>query len=155
MPAFGTDTTPGFSEQSKSNRWEKWYKPVSLFLMIVFGAVGLIFLLLPIQVLEFFNDCSRILGMEEAPVTSGGFYVILGVAYMYVVTCAAYLMHRNPHNVAPLLLLIHAKGASSILSALFFLFHHPYLVYITNAVVDGSLAAILFAFFLKRGRVVA
>lgn len=107
----------------------------------MFAAIGLIFLVLPDGVLLFFNNLSRVFGMTEAPIAESGFYLILAVGYMYLVTILAFFMYRHPRNVHFSLLLINAKSASSILSFLFFAFSHPYLIFLANGIIDGAIAA--------------
>jgi hypothetical protein len=119
------------------------YKLISLSLSIVFAIVGLIFLLMPDSVLIFFNTVSRSLGMPEAPQQGFGFYQILAVGYMYLVTLLAYLMYLHPEDSKYLLLLVNAKSASSVISLFFFIFHRHHLVYLSNGVVDGVIAVAL------------
>jgi len=118
----------------------RFYRIVSLALSTVFGIVGLLFLVVPGSVVGFFNSLSQVLGMAGAPLEGHGFYFILAVGYMYVVAFLAYLMYRNPGNLHLLLVLINAKSASSILSIFFFVFVHPYLMFLVNGVVDGAIA---------------
>ncbi len=121
---------------------------------LIFALVGLIFLFMTNGVLIFFNTISQHLGMLPAPAAGINFYLVLAVAYMYLVTLLAYLMYRHPENKQYLVLLINAKAASSILSIFLFIFHQPYLIYIANAVVDGSIAVFLLLFFLKLRRII-
>jgi multisubunit Na+/H+ antiporter MnhB subunit len=120
--------------------WLKVYRSISLTLAIVFVIVGLVFLFAPGSVYTFFNACSRVLGMTESSEPGGDFYQILAVGYMYVVSLLAFMMYRHPENRHFLRILIHAKSASSALSFLFFILVHPYLIYLSNGVVDGALA---------------
>ena len=122
------------------NRVYKW---LSLFLCISFGLVGIIFLVIPGDVILFFNRASALFGLDEAPREIHGFYLILAVAYMYFVTLLAWMMFRRPEQKLYLWLLVHAKSASSLLSVLMFLIHRHYLIYVTNAIVDGSIAVLL------------
>ncbi len=119
---------------------------------LTFALVGLIFLFRAEDVLIFFNALSKQLGMLPAPVAGTDFYLVLAVAYMYVVTLLAYKMYCQPENRQYPVLLINAKTASSILSILLFIFHQPYLIYITNAIVDGSIALLLLLLLLKPGQ---
>lgn len=116
------------------------YRSISLAMAMVFAVVGLIFLFCTGQVLHFFNALALQLGLPQSSEEASGFYVILAVAYMYVVTLLAFLMYRHTENSLPPFLLINAKAASALLSALFFVFYQAYLIYIVNAVVDGSIA---------------
>ena len=130
----------------------KYYRPVSLILCIIFAAVGLLFLFGTDIVLTFFNNLSSHLGMQTSPVNDLGFYPLLAVGYMYMVTVSAFLMYRHPENKAFPLLLTHGKLASSILSLALFLVHERYLIYITNFVVDGFIGVIVLLFYLKMNR---
>jgi hypothetical protein len=136
-------------KQSKSGFWRGLYKGTSLSFMAVFGVVGLIFLFIPEKVLAFFNRISLPLGFMESPVHGIGFYLILAVGYMYLVAVIAWLMFKHPENDSYPLLLIHGKTASSVLSLAFFIFHGPFLIYLANGVVDGSIALVIFLLFRK------
>lgn len=116
------------------------YRSVSLAMAVVFAVVGLIFLFCAGRVLHFFNTLAFHLGLPQSGEEAAGFYLLLAGAYMYVVTLLAFLMYRHPENSLLPFLLINAKAASALLSALFFVFHEGYLIYSVNAVVDGSLA---------------
>jgi hypothetical protein len=124
------------------------YRPVSLFLCIVFGLVGLLFLSIPDRVLAFFNSLSGSWGMSLMPVESLGFYPLLAIGYMYLVTLLAFLMYRRPEDRRFPLLLIHAKLATAILSLALFLAQGWYLIYITNFALDGCIGMVVLAFYL-------
>lgn len=115
------------------------YRVVSFVLTLAFAATGLLFLLAPDAAPAFFNSLSPRFGMPTAPLNGQGFYLILAVGYMYMVTVLAFLMFRRPDNRAYPLLLTHAKLASSLLSLAFFLLHAHYLVYLANFIVDGMI----------------
>ncbi len=117
------------------------YRLVSISLCAAFVVVGLIFLIIPGNVILLFNDFSRSFGMVEAPVDGSGFYVVLSGGYMYVVSSLAWRMFRIPHEKHDLQVLIQAKSASAVLSILFFAVVQPYLIFLTNGLVDGSIAA--------------
>jgi hypothetical protein len=136
----------------KRNSLYKVYKLISLIMALTFALVGLIFLFMAEGVLIFFNGLSGQLGMLPAPVAGTDFYLVLAVAYMYVVTLLAYKMYRQPENKQYPVLLINAKTATSIISILLFIFQQPYLIYITNTIVDGSIALFLLLVLLKPGR---
>jgi hypothetical protein len=111
------------------------------------------FLFAPQKVLAFFNWLSRRFEMREAPEAGHGFYLILAVAYMYVVTSLAVGMARHPENRVFPLLLFQAKAASSFLSLALFIFHRPYLIYIVNAAVDGLIGLfVLWIYWKQAGR---
>jgi hypothetical protein len=114
--------------------------------------VGLIFLFIPDKVLVFFNNLSSYLGMPLSSVEAFDFYLILAVGYMYLVALLAFLMYRHPENKYFPLLLANGKIASSILSLLLFVIHQPYMIYITNCLIDGLIGIVVLAFYLKLKR---
>ncbi len=131
------------------------YRSISLSLAVIFALVGLIFLFIPGSVLSFFNYLSTYLGMPVSPVRSVNFYLILAVGYMYVVTWLAYFMYRYPTDPRFPLLLANAKLASSLLSFLLFWTQPPYLIYVTNGVIDGSIGVLALVFYGKIKRAAA
>jgi hypothetical protein len=134
--------------EDRDEFWHKMYKLVSLTLSIIFGIVGILFLALPEQVLNFFNAISLPFGFPESPTQGTGFFLILAVAYMYLVSMLAFMMYKNPENSSFPLLLINGKSVSSIVSILFIILYGHYLIYIVNALTDGSIA--LGVFLLNR-----
>jgi hypothetical protein len=127
----------------------KLYRPASLLMTIIFAIVGLIFFFIPSRLIIFFNQLSAYLGMKQAPVIGTNFFLILAVAYMYLVTLLAFLMYRNPESRAFPMLLAHAKIASSMLSFIVFVIHQSYLIYLTNGIVDGLISLIvLYLYFI-------
>lgn len=131
----------------KKRALDSWYRAVSLSLAAVFAAVGLVFLLQPGGVLEFFNFLARHLGMIESPQVGHQFYLVLAVAYMYAVTLLAWMMFRHPRDRSYPLLLLNAKISSSLLSFALFVLHQPYLVYLTNGIVDGAIGLVVLYFY--------
>jgi hypothetical protein len=129
----------------------KIYKTLSLVLMVLFAVTGMLFLFIPDGVFNLFNSLSANLGMTPSPVAGSNFYLVLAAGYMYLVTVLAFLMFRHPGNRVYLLLLTHAKFASSVLSLVFF-FQADYLVYLANFLVDGVIGAIVLTMYLKAGR---
>lgn len=127
----------------------KFYKPLSLGGAIIFTVVGLIFLLIPQQVLLFFNVLSDFWGFSHASVAEFDFYIILAVAYMYLVTVLAYLMYRNPEESLFPLILAHGKLISSLLSLAAFIFKQKYLIYISNFLIDGIIGIVAFYMYLQ------
>jgi len=113
-------------------------------LAAIFAAVGLVFLVAPGGVIVFFNSLSRPLGMEAAPVSGRSFYLVLAAAYMSVVTLLAWNMARQPENRAYSVLLMQAKLASSLISLGFFAFHGPFLIYLVNGLVDGTIGVVVY-----------
>lgn len=128
------------------------YRPASLVLAVVFAAVGLTFLFAPEQVLILFNIFSALLGMPQSPVLVPGFYLILAAAYMYLVAVLAFFMYRHPGERIYPMLLAHAKLASAALSLYLFALQQPYLIYITNAVVDGFIGFAALVLYRQVGR---
>jgi len=124
------------------------YKPLSLAMAVVFAAVGVLFLLTPGGVVEFFNRLSGPTGFRPSPSGEPDFYLTLAVAYMAVVTFLAWSMFRRPGDASFPMVLALAKFSSSVLSLVFFLWRSPYLMYVTNAVVDGFLAVVALLCFL-------
>jgi hypothetical protein len=125
----------------------KLYRPFSLSCAVIFAVVGVLFLFWSDGLVVFFNMLSARIGMTIAPVPSVHFYLILAVAYMYQVTVLAWLMFRNPGSALLPLLLANAKLASSLLSFGLYIFHNPYLIYLTNGIVDGSLGLVCLYFY--------
>ncbi|HOT95506.1 MAG TPA: hypothetical protein PLG50_01135 [bacterium] len=123
---------------------KEWRRAISLAMSITFGLVGVLFLLIPEQVLFFFNRLSPTLGFVPSPVQGTGFYLILAAAYMYLVAVLAAMMFLHPDEPLYPPLLIHGKAASALLSLALFLFHGPFLIYLTNGLVDGAIAAAVY-----------
>jgi len=128
---------------------QQFYKSVSLALAIIFAAVGILFLTTPEGIYNLFNTLSRPLNLVESSAREPGFYRVLAIAYMYIVSSLAFQMYRQPERREFLWLLVNAKSASSIISFLFFLFVHPYLIFITNGIVDGAIACGLIVLHAK------
>jgi len=127
----------------------KIYKVISLVLMLLFAATGLLFLGIPDKVLEFFNSLSASFGFPQSPVSDWSIYLILAVGYMYLVTVLAFLMFQRPQNRYFPLLLIQAKLLSSILSMALFLIQAHYLVYLTNFSVDGIIGIVVLILYFR------
>lgn len=127
----------------------KYYRTISLLMAIIFAIVGFIFLFFPDGVLEFFNAIATTMGMKLSPIQGTNFYLILAVAYMYLVSLLAYMMYKHSDNLYFPLLLTHAKLASLVLSLGFFIWHQPYPIYITNCIVDGSIGLLVLYFYFK------
>lgn len=130
----------------------KLHRIAGLLMAAAFAAVGLTFLLFPGGVLAFFNRLSPYAGLPPAPVQGAGFYLILASGYMYLVTLLAWSMFRCPENGLFPWLLAQAKLASSALSFGFFAVHRPYLIYLTNGMIDGLLGVVALCFHLRLRR---
>jgi hypothetical protein len=141
-----TATLPASSSRSI---WVRLYRPASLLMAVTFGAVGLIFLFLPAGVLSFFDALSAQVGLRPAG-PAAGFYLVLAVAYMYVVTLLAGWMFARPENATLPVLLLNAKAASALLSFGLFAFRQPALIYLANGVVDGLIAVGVLMLYAKR-----
>jgi multidrug transporter EmrE-like cation transporter len=131
-----------------NERSHTFYRTFSLALAGVFALVGVIFLVIPRGTLAFFNAISRRLGMTEGPVDPS-FFVVLAVAYMFVVTLLAWRMYRSPLETAYPLLLAQAKLASSILSFAMFAAAAPWLIFLVNGIVDGGLGLLVLAMYFR------
>ncbi len=118
---------------------EKLYKTVGALLCAVFALVGALFLFAPRWLFALFNGWSAEVGLATFAGDGEDYFVGLAVAYMYVVTVLAWEMFRAPLDPMPPRLLLHAKGASSILSFGLFSLATPHLAFLVNGVVDGAL----------------
>lgn len=125
------------------------YRVASLCLAVAFGATGLLFLFSPDRPIAFFNSLSPMVGLPPAPPSGWGFYLILAVGYMYVVTFLALSMFRHPGNPQFPRVLAHAKLASSVLSLALFLLQDSYLIYLANCVVDGAIGIAVLVMYRK------
>jgi hypothetical protein len=132
-----------------SGFWLKMNRRAGFVMAGVFGVVGLLFLLIPQRVIDFFNRISPGLGFIKTQDSGTGFYLVLAVGYMVLVTLLALLMARHPGNPHFPLLLITGKASSSILSFAMFFVHGPYLIYLANGIVDGTIALCVFVLFGK------
>ena len=130
-------------------------KTVSLLSAIIFALVGLLFLLIPNEVLGFFNNISRYFGLPLTPLAGVNFYLILAVAYMYLVTMVAVLMYRYPENKIFPMLLANGKLTSALVSFYLCIMDKPYLVYLTNGVVDGLIGVLALLLYYKLGKMEA
>jgi hypothetical protein len=124
--------------------WRRVYQIVGLTLSVIFAIVGIVFMVIPAQVVSFFNAVSLQCGLPASPTQGEGFFLILAVAYMYLVSMLAFMMYKNPGNSLLPVLLINGKSASSIVSILFIIVHGAALIYIVNAITDGSIAVGVF-----------
>jgi len=129
----------------------KLYKLFSLTIAVIFAAVGLIFLFFPDSVLIFFNSISGYFGLPQSPTQGIDFYLILAVAYMYLVTIIAWMMYRYPKQKIYPFLLAHGKIASSVISIYLFLTYQHYLIFLANFIIDGfiGIAALYFMKMIK------
>ena len=119
------------------------YRVVSGGLCAAFVLVGAAFLLAPGRLLSVFDAWSRDLGMATSAGEPGELYVVLAVAYMYVVSRLAWSMYRDPEDPRPARLLVHAKAASAALSFAVFFLRQPHLILLVNGIVDGAIAVLV------------
>jgi hypothetical protein len=139
-------------DHSVNSRWTVVYRLAGLCLAMTFAVVGMLFLLLPGEVIVFFNGISLPVGFEPLSAEGAGFYRVLAVGYMYVVTLLAWFMYRVPANRFAPLLLVNAKLASSMLSFLFFFAVHGALIFLVNGIVDGLIGGGVLTLYLKQWR---
>jgi hypothetical protein len=128
------------------------YKLISLVLMFLFAATGIIFLSVPDRVLTLFNNLSSSFGLPESPIISWNFYLILATGYMYLVTVLAFLMFKHPDNSNFPLVLVHAKVASSLISLALFLLQAHYLIYLANFIIDGVIGLMVLTIYIRLRR---
>jgi hypothetical protein len=105
-----------------------------------FAITGLLFLVAPGSVLAALGEAGGALGLPGTPPAAHGFFLALAVAYMYLVTVLAVLMARHPGERPYATLLVHAKGASALLSIVLFAAHAQQFAYLANFAVDGVIA---------------
>jgi len=144
-------TTAPFTAAAHRGPWTVLYRLASLLMAFAFAAVGLLFLLVPDGVIAFFDALSAAAGLPSAG-PAAGFYLILAVAYMVVVTVVAGWMFFRPENDTLPMVLITAKAASSILSFGFFAAREPALIYLVNGAVDGLIALAVLLLYLGARR---
>jgi hypothetical protein len=144
-------TTYPLTASPRGNLWARLYRIASLVMAVSFAVVGLIFLFAPAGVLAFFDALSLRLGLPPSA-SSAGFYLVLAVGYMYLVTLLAGWMFVRPENNTLPVLLINAKAASSLLSFAFFAAREPALIYLANGIVDGLIAVGVVVMYVKRRR---
>ncbi len=130
----------------------RYYRAISLAGALGFAGVGLLFLLRPDQAIAFFNHQADLVGMLGLPLTglplSGlNFYVVLAVAYMYLVTLLALAMFLHPRQRLYPLLLAHGKLASAVLSLYVFFAQLRALIFLANGVVDGLIGLVALYFY--------
>ncbi len=127
---------------------ERLYRGISGALGACFALVGALFLLVPGAVLSVFDGWSRQLGLATFAGPADPFYLVLAVAYMYVVTVLAWSMYRHPRDTASAGLLAQAKLASALLSFGVFFLRQAHLILLVNGIVDGAIG--LLVLFLRR-----
>ncbi len=114
-----------------------------------FAIVGVVFLVIPAQVLAAFNWLAEGLGWPESTVEPHTLFLALALGYMYVVTLLAWQMARHPEARAFPWVLVQAKGASAVICLGLFIFQEQYLLYLANFVVDGAIALLVWWLCLR------
>lgn len=128
-----------------SSRPERLRAAIGALLAAAFAVTGFIFLLRPGEVLAWFDRQSWRLGLAALPPRPGSLWLVLAVAYMYVVTVLAWGIWRHPAEPLYPRLLAHAKLCSALLSAAAFALTIPHLIFLANALVDGALGLLALA----------
>ena len=147
---MGTEIRIRDVPEKKPGESMKYYRPLSLASAVVFLVVGFLFLLIPGDVLAFFNRISKAWGMKPAAVVEvPGLYLALTVGYMYLVAFLALLMYRHPEKWIFPFLLAQAKGASSLLSLVMFILREPAFILLANFGVDALIAVAAFVYYVK------
>jgi hypothetical protein len=144
MAASATTSSP------RRKRWRLQARDAQLLtrltgasLAVSFAFVGMVFLLVPGRVLALFNTAGDVLGLPASPTDAFTLYLALAVGYMYVVTVLAVQMTRRPQVTAYPWVLVQAKAASALVCLVLFVAQDHYLVYLANAAVDGTIAALV------------
>jgi hypothetical protein len=105
-----------------------------------FAGVGIIFLVIPHEVLAAFNWLAGGLGWPASTTQPYTLFLALALGYMYVVTLLAWQIARHPDVRVFPWLLVQAKAASAIVCLGLFALQDQYLLYLANFVVDGAIA---------------
>jgi hypothetical protein len=121
-------------------------------LAATFAVVGVIFVVLPEDVLAAFNSVGGQLGLPPSTTAAQTLYLALAIAYMYRVTALAVMMARHPDDRAYPSILAQAKAASALVCLVLFVVQEQYAIYLANFVVDGAIAAFVFLLALRSDR---
>lgn len=114
-----------------------------------FAVVGMVFLVIPAQVLAAFNWLAEGLGWPTTTTEPHTLFLALSLGYMYVVTLLAWQMARHPEVRTFPWILAQAKGASALICLGLFIFQEQYLLYLANFVVDGAIALLVWWLCLR------
>ncbi len=129
---------------------QKYYKLLMTLLFWIFLVVGVLFYVVPNQVIGIFNIVSDKIGyFQQIPLSQEKFYLDLAVAYMACVTAIAYLIRKDVLknlNLTPVLIV--GKTTSSLISLISFILFQKSLLYISNFVIDGAIVLIVLIFYL-------
>ncbi|GBC92032.1 hypothetical protein HRbin15_00493 [bacterium HR15] len=111
-----------------------------------FLAFGLLFAFAPSATVGYFSQWGVALGWTQLPSEGeDGFWRVLAVAFMVMVTVLAF-WGAQPTPARPALLMVLAVGklSSSLLALLFYWQVAPYFIYLLNFIVDGIIALVVF-----------
>ena len=115
-------------------------------LAAAFAGTGLLFFFFPDGTIAALNAAGHPFGFPPAPASALRFWLSLGLAYMVLVTLLAAEIARDPRGRAHLMPILAAGKATSSLTCLgYFVGTQPAFVYLTNALVDGSIAVAVLA----------
>ncbi len=128
---------------------ERLVRLAGMAMAVTFAAVGVVFLVVPGEVLSLLNTVGDVLGAPVSTTDAFTLYLALAVAYMYLVTLLAVQMARRPQVRAYPWLLVQAKAASAVLCLVLFVAQDQYFVYAANALVDGLIAVCVWALALR------
>jgi hypothetical protein len=118
-------------------------------LAVTFAVVGVLFLVIPADVLAAFNWLGRQLGWPETTTEPYTLYLALALAYMYVVTVLALQMARHPAERIYPWVLVQAKAASALICIGLFALQAHYVIYLANFLVDCAIAAFVWWLCLR------
>ncbi|CUU10842.1 hypothetical protein GBSOP10_108210 [Armatimonadetes bacterium GBS] len=109
-----------------------------------FALFGALFAFAPQATLEYFSQWGTALGWEATSPEAGGFWRVLAVAFMVIVTVLAFWGSvPSPAQPALLMMLFIGKASSSLGALLFYWLESPQFLYLLNFVVDGAIALIV------------
>jgi hypothetical protein len=118
-------------------------------LAVTFAVVGVLFLVIPGDVLAAFNWLARELGWPETTTEPYTLYLALALAYMYVVAVLALQMARHTAERIYPWVLVQAKAASALICIGLFALQAHYVIYLVNFLVDGAIAAFVWWLCLR------
>jgi hypothetical protein len=139
----------------EGNRAELFVVWVMRLMAIGFLLAGISFILDPDGTILRIAATGKGLGeFADAPPTADKLWLCLSFAYMMVIAVLAWIVQKDvAENRQLILVLFLAKAASSLAALYFFLFDANVFVYLTNFVVDGSLAIVALVCWVLAGRV--
>ena len=141
----------------KGDRAERFVVLSLRLLAASFAVTGLLFLFAPDGTLSVLDDLGDVFGnFTPAPETQEQLWLLLGFAYMVVITGIALVVQSDVARFRPLLLVLAAgKAASSLAALAFFVTDDDVFIYFLNFLVDGSLVLTALWCWSLAGRVEA